>query len=49
MGLTKVTTKLTSLQNPTANYETVFLVDTGAAESAAPRERAGQNWCRSRR
>lgn len=36
MGLTKVTTKLTSLQNPTANYETVFLVDTGATDTMAP-------------
>jgi Aspartyl protease len=36
MGLTKVTTKLISLQNPTANYEAVFLVDTGATDTMAP-------------
>ena len=36
MGLTKVTTKLISLQNPSANYEAVFLVDTGATDTMAP-------------
>lgn len=36
MGLTKVTTKLTSLQNPQKSYESVFLVDTGATDSMAP-------------
>ena len=34
MGLTKVTTKLISLQNPTANYEAVF--DTGATDTMSP-------------
>ncbi|MEW6606827.1 MAG: clan AA aspartic protease [bacterium] len=36
MGLTKVTTKLVSLQVPGENYENVFLVDTGATDSMAP-------------
>jgi clan AA aspartic protease len=36
MGLTKVTTKLVSLQAPGKSYETVFLVDTGATDSMAP-------------
>ena len=36
MGLTKVTTKLTSLQEPAATYEAVFLVDTGATDSLVP-------------
>ena len=36
MGLTKVTTKLISLQGPEASYEAVFLVDTGATDSLAP-------------
>ena len=36
MGLTKVTTKLISLQHPTASYEAIFLVDTGATDSMAP-------------
>ncbi len=36
MGLTKVTTKLTSLHDPQASYESVFLVDTGATDSMAP-------------
>jgi len=36
MGLTKVTTKLTSLQAPGGSYEEVFLVDTGATDSMAP-------------
>jgi len=35
MGLTKVTTKLTSLDGG-GSYETVFLVDTGAVDSMAP-------------
>lgn len=38
MGLTKVTTKLTNLQNPTTAYEAVFLVDNGATDSMAPAE-----------
>ncbi len=38
MGLTKVTTKLTSLQSPRGNYEAVFLVDTGATDSMAARD-----------
>lgn len=36
MGLTKVTTKLISLEHPTASYEAIFLVDTGATDSMAP-------------
>ena len=36
MGLTKVTTKLTSLQHPGDSYENIFLVDTGATDSMAP-------------
>lgn len=36
MGLTKVTTKLTSLYDPQVIYESVFLVDTGAVDSLAP-------------
>jgi clan AA aspartic protease len=36
MGLTKVTTKLTSLQAPQSSYEEIFLVDTGATDSLAP-------------
>lgn len=36
MGLAKVTTRLTSLQDPAATYEAVFLVDTGATDSMAP-------------
>lgn len=36
MGLTKVTTKLTSLTQPGKSYEDVFLVDTGATDSVAP-------------
>ncbi len=35
MGLTKVTTKLTSLQDG-GSYEAVFLVDAGAVDSMAP-------------
>ena len=38
MGLTKVTTKLKSLQSPMGDYEAVFLVDTGATDSMAPRD-----------
>ena len=33
MGLTKVTTKITSLQVPGRRYEALFLVDTGATDS----------------
>lgn len=36
MGLTKVTTKLTSVAGRGESYETVFLVDTGAVDSMAP-------------
>ena len=36
MGLTKVTTKLTSLQSPGESYEDIFLVDTAATDSMAP-------------
>jgi len=36
MGLTKVTTKLTSLVDPDKSYTAVFLVDTGATDSLAP-------------
>lgn len=36
MGLTQVTTKLTSLESPAGSYEELFLVDTGASDSMAP-------------
>src|SRR5436190_23961395 len=36
MGLTKVTTKLTSLVNSQTSFESLFLVDTGATDSMAP-------------
>src|SRR6266545_2911996 len=36
MGLTKVTTKLTSLQNGARTFEALFLVDTGATDSMVP-------------
>lgn len=36
MGLTKVTTRLTSLVNPKKSFESLFLVDTGATDSMAP-------------
>ena len=36
MGLTQVTTKLTSLTTPGKSYEAVFLVGTGATDSMAP-------------
>ena len=36
MGLTKVTTKLTSSEGPRAGYEAVFLVGAGATDSMAP-------------
>jgi len=36
MGLTKITTKLTGLQNSRGSFEAVFLVDTGATDSMAP-------------
>ena len=36
MGLTKVTTKITSLEETKGSYETIFLVDTGAIDSLAP-------------
>ena len=35
MGLTKVTTTLSSLVDPAATYEAVFLVDTGATDTMA--------------
>jgi clan AA aspartic protease len=38
MGLTKVTTKLTSFTNNGESYEEVFLVDTGATDSMAPND-----------
>ena len=36
MGLTEVTTKLTSFEEPRASYEALFLVDTVATDSMAP-------------
>ena len=36
MGLTKVTTKLTSFEAPDKSYEAMFLVDTEATDSVAP-------------
>ena len=36
MGITKVTTKVTSLEGAQGSYEEVFLVDTGAADSMVP-------------
>ena len=36
MGLTKVTTRLSSLHGPKGSYEDIFLVDTGATDSMAP-------------
>jgi clan AA aspartic protease len=36
MGLTKVTTTLISFEQPSARYEAVFLVDTGATDTLAP-------------
>ena len=36
MGLTKVTTKLTSVSGGSSSYEEEFLVDTGATDSMAP-------------
>lgn len=38
MGLTRVTTKLTSLQGPRESYEALFLVTTGTTDSMAPRD-----------
>ena len=38
MGLTKVTTKLISVDDPTKSYEELFLVDTGATDCMAPRD-----------
>lgn len=38
MGLTQVTTKLTSLAGPCGSYEAVFFVDTGATHTMAPAE-----------
>jgi len=36
MGLTKVTTKLTSLVDSHKSFESLFLLDTGATDSRAP-------------
>ncbi len=36
MGLTKVTTKLTNIADPSRSFEEVFLVDTGATDTMAP-------------
>ena len=36
MGLTKVTTKISSFGNSRKSYEAVFLVDTGATDSLVP-------------
>ncbi len=36
MGLTRVTTKISSLHKPTLGYEAVFLVDTGATDCMVP-------------
>jgi clan AA aspartic protease len=36
MGLTKVTTKISSFTDSGSFYEAVFLVDTGATDSMAP-------------
>jgi clan AA aspartic protease len=36
MGLTRVTTKLTSVESPSRSYESLFLVDTEATDSLAP-------------
>ncbi|PYI86412.1 MAG: clan AA aspartic protease, partial [Verrucomicrobia bacterium] len=36
MGLTKVTTKLTSLTDSKRSFESLFLVNTGATDSMAP-------------
>ncbi|PJB40411.1 MAG: clan AA aspartic protease [Deltaproteobacteria bacterium CG_4_9_14_3_um_filter_44_9] len=36
MGLTKVTTKITSFEGTQDSYEEIFLVDTGAIDSMAP-------------
>ena len=36
MGVTKVTTKLTSIEGERRSYEELFLVDTGATDSLAP-------------
>lgn len=38
MGLTKVTTKLTNVTDPQRSFEGLFLVDTGATDSMAPRD-----------
>mgnify|MGYP006278572305 CR=1 FL=1 len=38
MRLTKVTTKLININNPENVYEDIFLVDTGATDTMAPRD-----------
>ena len=39
MGLTKVTTKLTSLEGARGFFEDVFLIDAGATDSMAPSDK----------
>ncbi len=39
MGLTRVTTKLTSISSPYGAYEEIFLVNTGATDSMAPADK----------
>ena len=39
MGLTKVTTKLTSIGSPPKSFEALFLVDTGTTDSMAPADK----------
>lgn len=39
MGLTKVTTKISSFTHPEESYEELFLVDTGATDSMAPSDK----------
>jgi len=36
MGLTKVTVRITSLENARGSFESLFLVDTGATDSLVP-------------
>ncbi|MCY3020360.1 MAG: clan AA aspartic protease [Planctomycetota bacterium] len=42
MGLTKVTTKLTSIGASHKCFEALFLVDTGATDSMAPADELGK-------
>jgi len=39
MGLTRVTTKLTNIESPEKNFESIFLVDTGATDSLVPADK----------